>query len=85
MNFAKFVRTPFSAEQHWTIASDYIAVSIVVKGELANETVNYDRKRTLGVLKNFVNSTRENIYVLVSFNKVAGRPAAQLKGDFNTF
>ena len=42
MNFAKFVRTLF-VEHHGTTASDY-AVPIIVKGELANETVNYDTK-----------------------------------------
>ena len=43
MSFAKFARTPFlqnTTEKLLLI----LAVSIVVKGELANETVNYDAK-----------------------------------------
>ena len=43
MNFAKFVRAPFL--QNTTVALRLIiAVSIAVKGELANETVNYNTK-----------------------------------------
>ena len=43
MNFAKFVRKPLvqnTTERLLLI----IAVSIVVNGELANETLNYDTK-----------------------------------------
>ena len=43
MNFAKFVRTPFLQNTTRRLLL-IIAVSIVVKGELANETVNYDTK-----------------------------------------
>ena len=43
MNFAKFVRAPFL--QNTTVPLRLIiAVSIAVKGELANETVNYNTK-----------------------------------------
>ena len=45
MNFAKFVRTSFSAEHHQTTASDYsISIILVIKGELASGTLNYDTK-----------------------------------------
>ena len=46
VNFAKFVRTPFlqnSTRQRLLI----VALSIVAKGVLANETVNYDTKALL--------------------------------------
>ena len=43
VNFAKFVRTPFLQNSTGRL-SLIIAVSIVVKGVLANETVNYDTK-----------------------------------------
>ena len=43
MNFAKFVRTPFLQNTRGRLVL-IIAVSIVVKGELANETVNYAQK-----------------------------------------
>ena len=49
MNFAKFLRTPFLAEQHSTTAS-IIAVSIVAKGVLANETVSNDTKAKAYIL-----------------------------------
>ena len=43
MNFAKFVRTPFS--QNTTGRLLLIkAVSMIMKGESANETVNYETK-----------------------------------------
>ena len=42
MNFAKFVRTPFL--QNTTGRQLLIAVSMIMKGELANEAVNYDTK-----------------------------------------
>ena len=48
-NFAKFVRAPFlknSTAQLLLI----IVVSIVVKGVLANETVNYDTKTKANLL-----------------------------------
>ena len=41
--FWKICKNTFLAEQHWT-ALQIIAVSILLKEELANETVNYDRK-----------------------------------------
>ena len=41
MNFAKFVRTPFLQNATGRLFL-IIAVSMVMKGELANETVNYD-------------------------------------------
>ena len=41
MNFAKFVKTPFLQNTTGRLLL-IIVVSIVVKGELANETVNYD-------------------------------------------
>ena len=43
MNFAKFVRTPFLQNTTGRLLM-IMAVSIVVKGELANKTVNYDTK-----------------------------------------
>ena len=43
MNFAKFVRIPNLQNTTGRLLL-IIAVSIVVKGELANETVNYDTK-----------------------------------------
>ena len=43
MNFAKFVRTPFLQNTTGRLLL-IIAVSIVVKGELPNETVNYGAK-----------------------------------------
>ena len=42
MNFEKFVRKPFL--QNTTGRLLLIIVVIIVKGELANETVNYDTK-----------------------------------------
>ena len=43
MNFAKFVRTPFSHNATGLLLL-IIAISMVMEGELANETVNYDTK-----------------------------------------
>ena len=43
VNFAKFERTPFLQSSTRRLLR-IIAVSIVVKGVLANETVNYDTK-----------------------------------------
>ena len=43
VNFAKFVRIPILQNTTGQLLL-VIAVSIVVKGELANETVNYDTK-----------------------------------------
>ena len=43
VNFAKFVRTPFLQNSTGRLVL-IIAVSIVAKGVLANETVNYDTK-----------------------------------------
>ena len=43
MNFAKFVRTPFLQNTTGRLLL-IIAVSVAMKGELANETVNYDTK-----------------------------------------
>ena len=43
VNFAKFVRTPFLQNSTGRLLL-IIAVSIVAKGVLANETVNYDTK-----------------------------------------
>ena len=48
-SFCEICKNTFFAEHHRTTASYYttfycIAVSIVVKGELANENVNYDAK-----------------------------------------
>ena len=43
VNFAKFVRTTFLQNSTGQLLL-IIAVSIVVKGVLANETVNYDTK-----------------------------------------
>ena len=43
VNFAKFARTPFLQNSTGRLLL-IIAVSIVVKGVLANETVNYDSK-----------------------------------------
>ena len=43
MNFAKFERTPFLQNSYGRLLL-IIAVSIVVKVVLANETVNYDTK-----------------------------------------
>ena len=43
MNFAKFARTPFLQNTTGRPLL-IIAVSMVMKGELANETVNYDTK-----------------------------------------
>ena len=45
MNFAKFVRTSFSAEHHQTTTSDYsMSIILVIKGELASGALNYDTK-----------------------------------------
>ena len=41
MNFAKFVTTPF-LEKITARLVPIITISIVVKGKLGNETVNYD-------------------------------------------
>ena len=43
VNFAKFERTPFLQNTTGRLLL-IVAVSIVVKGVLANETVNYDKK-----------------------------------------
>ena len=43
MNFAKFVRTPFSQNITGLLLL-IIAVPVVVKGELANKTANYGTK-----------------------------------------
>ena len=43
VNFAKFVRTPFLQNSIGQLLL-IIVVSVVVKGALANETVNYDIK-----------------------------------------
>ena len=43
VNFAKFVRTPFLQSTTGGLLL-IIAVSIIVKGELANETLNYVTK-----------------------------------------
>ena len=43
MNFVKFVRTPFSQNTTGQLLL-IIVVSTVVKGELANENLNYDTK-----------------------------------------
>ena len=43
MKFAKFVGTPFLQKTTGRLLL-IIALSIVVKGELDKETVNYDRK-----------------------------------------
>ena len=43
VNFAKFVRTPFLQNTTGPLLL-IIAVSITVKGELANEDLNYDTK-----------------------------------------
>ena len=43
MNFRKFVRTHFLQNTTGRLLLT-IAVSIVVKGELANEDINYDAK-----------------------------------------
>ena len=43
MNFAKFVRTLFFRNTTGRLLL-ILAVSIAVKGELLNETVNYDTK-----------------------------------------
>ena len=51
VNFAEFVRTRFS-QSITELLTLIIAVSIVAKGVLANETVNYD--------------TQANSYILIS-------------------
>ena len=43
VNFAKFERTPFLQNSTGGLLL-IVAVSIVVKGVLANETINYDTK-----------------------------------------
>ena len=43
MNFARFARTPFSQNSIGRLLL-ITAVSILAKGALANETVNYDTK-----------------------------------------
>ena len=40
--FCEIRKNTCFAEQHRTTASDYSSINIVVKGILANETVNYD-------------------------------------------
>ena len=49
MNFAKFVRIPFLQNTTGRPLL-IIAVSIVMKGELAKKTVNYDTKTKAYVL-----------------------------------
>ena len=49
MKFAKFVGTPFLQNTTGRMLL-IIVVSIVVKGELANETVNFDTKTKVYVL-----------------------------------
>ena len=49
MNFAKFVRIPFQQKFTRRLLL-IIAVSIVVNGALANETVSYDTKSKAYVL-----------------------------------
>ena len=48
MNFAKFVRISFSQNTTGQLLL-IVAVSVVVKGELANEIVNYDTKTKANV------------------------------------
>ena len=48
MNFAKFVRISFWQNTTGQLLL-IVAVSVVVKGELANETVNYDTKTKANV------------------------------------
>ena len=43
MNFAKFVKAPFLQNTTRRLFL-IVAVSMVVKGELANENLNYDTK-----------------------------------------
>ena len=50
MNFAKFVKSPFLQNTTGRLLL-IIAVSIVVQGELANETVNNDTKAKAYVMK----------------------------------
>ena len=50
VNFAKFLRTPFSQNITGRLLL-IIAVSIVVKEELANGTVNYDTKTKASCIK----------------------------------
>ena len=50
VNFAEFVRTPFLKNSIGRLLL-IIAVSIVAKGLLANETVNYDTQTKVYVLK----------------------------------
>ena len=42
--FCEISKNIFLSEHHWTTVSAIIAVSIVMKGKLANETVNNDTK-----------------------------------------
>ena len=49
VNFAEFVRTPFLQNSTGRLIL-IIAVSIVAKGVLANETVNYDTQTNAHVL-----------------------------------
>ena len=49
VNFAKFVRTPFLQNSTRRLLL-IIAISIVVKKVLANETVNYDTKTKTYIL-----------------------------------
>ena len=50
MNLGKFVKTPFFQNTTGRLLL-IIAVSIVVKGQLANEAVNYDKKAKAYVMK----------------------------------
>ena len=74
--FANFVETPFSQSTTGRLLL-LVAVSIVVMGELANKTVNYEKGQSkwknrfrkqsfadfkLGVLKNFVSFTRKHLW-----------------------
>ena len=71
MNFAKFVKTPFLQNTTGRLLL-IIVVSIVVKGELANETVNYDTKAKAYVMKQSPRDIPRNS-VLRNFTKFTGK------------
>ena len=76
MKFAKFVRTPFFEEHHWTTASDSTSINssegriskqnreLLKKAVQVKEQFSGFRNRfayfKLGVLKNFVSFTRKH-------------------------
>ena len=72
MNFAKFVRTPFLQNTTGRLLLIIAVAIVVVKGELADETVNYDTKTKAyePILTRSVSFQKRA--VLVKFEQVSG-------------